>query len=117
MSDFAQVPATGELATDNGDLAFDADRDAVAADLRQRCSLIFGEWFLAPDEGVRLFEDLIGKKGVTSSIVRSVYEATILGTPGVVSIARFDVTIDRAARSAAVDFEVSTDLGLIEVTL
>lgn len=114
--DFAQ-DGSGEIRLADGDLVFDSGRDAIAADLRERCSLIYGEWFLAPAEGVRLFEDVIGRKGVTAPIVRAAWEPTILATPGVVSILSFDVTIDRARRTATVQFEVNSDEGLVPVSM
>jgi len=84
----------------------DGAETAQAAGIRLRFSV--GEWFLDRIAGL----DIFGKILNISSGLREkelLLRGTILATPGVRQITRFEIAIDREAHALRVDFDADTE--------
>lgn len=85
--------------------------EAIEQRLRNRLRFFLAEWFLDARLGVPYFRDVL-VKNPDLDLVRSIIRRVILGTPGVASLRKFDVELDRLARRLDVtDFEAILDDG------
>jgi hypothetical protein len=106
-----KLDTDGDLAIEDGDVAWLDGADAVAQHIRCRLRMFKGEWFLNEDEGVPWFDEIF-EKGVEDGRVVAILRKVILGTPGVTSLTSLSLTHDRAERELSVVFEAVTDLGV-----
>jgi hypothetical protein len=107
----------------SGDLAInEASRSFVMIEgvhqVRQRLSsrlkFFLGEWFLDLRQGVPYLRDVF-RKNPSAPVIRSLLRRVIIGTPGVISLHRFDLTIDPKTRRAGFNFEAIANGGRIVV--
>jgi hypothetical protein len=106
-----------------GDLALNEDGDLVILEdiayLRQKLAVRFkfflGEWFLDLRQGIPYYRDIF-VKNPNLDVIRSLFRRVILGTPGVLSLPRFELQYDEAARRAHFDFQAVCRGGMIEVS-
>lgn len=103
----------GDLALENGDLVLLENADAAQQLLRQRLRMFFGEWFLDTGKGVPYFQEIL-KKQPNAIAVDSILKTTILETPGVIQLLRFNFDYDAATRSLSLDFAAQLSSGVIE---
>lgn len=103
----------GDLAIENGDLVVLSDADAAQQFLRQRLRMFFGEWFLDTGKGVPYFQEIL-KKQPNAVAVDSILKTTILETPGVIELLRFNFDYDAPTRSLTLDFAALLSSGVIE---
>ena len=107
MSDIRLDPITNadiDLSTEALELV--DGTDAIAQHLLIRLRFVKGEYFLDTRLGVPYFEDIF-IKNPNLVVVRALFRETILETPGVLSIERFDMDFDTANRKLRVDFTCS----------
>lgn len=109
---------TGDLAFENGDLAFAKGADGVAQLIREALLLVRGEWFLDLDAGMPWFE----RDGVSTDVAllgqqfnqakaESTFRTTIAAIPGVGAINAISATFDDATRLMTVTWNVTTTFG------
>ncbi len=115
--DWKSDPLTGELViTDDIVMVEDAvgDPASIRQDVEERLAYARGEWFIDPEDDSALpyFERILVHNPNLAAI-RSLYEKTILATPGVKAIVTLGLQLDRQTRRLAVNFTVSTDLGAV----
>lgn len=104
-------PATNDLALDDsGDLIWIEGAEAIAQHVRIRLRFVRGEWFLNQDEGFPFFETVLVHHPSTPAITEA-YRRAIAETPGIASVEKCVVTIDRQARTVTVDAEATTTDG------
>jgi len=72
-----------------------------------------GEWFLDTDVGVPWFRDILIKKP-SFVVVQEVLKDTILDTPGVLEITKFQFDFNSTTREAELEFSCQTDEGTID---
>lgn len=98
-----------------GDLTLDAEvvdgADAILQDVRLRCRLFLGEWFLNTEVGVPYLQQILGTKKPNLDLVRQALRDAVEETPGVDRVLSIQVTLDKAGRTATVRFTASTDEG------
>lgn len=106
----AENPIEGDLRLTNGQLTLVEDLEAIGQHLRVRLRWIRGEWFLDQRTGVPYFDEVF-VKGTARSRIESRLRATILGTPGIVSLVSLALTVDTATRAASLAFTARTSTG------
>lgn len=104
-----ELDDSGQLVWTGGDINDPTDyATMVSQRLRCRWLMWTGEWYLDQRKGTP-WEQTIFRKGVTAERLRDVFRKVALGTPGVRAVVRVDVTLDRSARTARIDFELTTE--------
>ena len=93
-----------------------ADGDAIVQSLRVRLQFMQGEWFLDESEGLSYFQEILVKNPNVAQIRRLIADR-IVETPGVTTLDSLALDFDRTARTLAVTFKVSTDVGELADTL
>jgi len=95
---------------------FISDLDAVVQIIRTRLLLFKGEWFLALQDGLALFQSILGASGDPASIqlIISLISQRILGTPYVDSISSMETSY--LDRSFSFNATVETQFGTVYVT-
>ena len=86
--------------------------EAVAQNVMTRLQLWRGTWFIDTDEGMPWLQQVLGKRDVAETVIRS----RILGTEGVVSIESFESVFDPDARSLTVQCKINTAYGEADIT-
>lgn len=102
----------GDLLVDGADLVISSGQKAIEQDLASRLRIIRGEFFLDRGRGVPYLSD-VWVKNPNLNVVRSAFRDAILGTPGILEITQFALTLDTATRTAILDFTATTDFGEI----
>lgn len=119
----------GDIVFVNGRSSLATGLDAVVIGAETRIRLVFGEWILNRDVGVKWYENdlvtateaILGQRFDRFKLRTAVREA-ILATPGVADITRLEVTFDGATRTASIVwrarcvFGETTDVQTTEVT-
>lgn len=90
---------------------------AVAQAIKTRIKLLKGEWWENTDEGLPLFQKILGQSGTNENlaIADSLIKERIVDTPDVLSITRFNSNYEN--RSYSFNCSVSTKYGEIEINL
>ena len=101
----------------NGDLVLTSDADPrgthyILQAVVMRLRMQRGEWFLDTQVGVPYREQVFVKTPDRAQIEATI-QATILTTPGVLSITRFGSTFTRASRLLSISFAAQTVAGNI----
>jgi hypothetical protein len=112
----------------NGRSSLAAGLDAAVIGATARMRLVYGEWILNRNVGVRWFENdlvpaaqaILGQR-FNAIRLRSEMRRAILATPAAIEILRLDVTFDVATRAATVVWRArfefgDTDLNVLEVS-
>lgn len=109
---------THDIVIDGYDLALVEGSALVRQRVEQRLEYFFGEWYLATDEGVPYFEEIL-VKAPDRARVESLLKATIIDTEGVDALLSFDLDYDAAQRRMSLTFEVRVgeDIATIDATL
>lgn len=102
---------TGDLAIGAQDLYLVEKIDYIEQKLIIRLRFFFSEWFLDNTLGVKYVESIF-VKNPDLDLVESLLKATILETPGVVSLVSFSLDLS-TTRELTVTFKANTDYGII----
>lgn len=113
MAVIQEIPE-GDLALENGNFVFIDGSKLVRQTILARFRFFLGEWFLDVREGVPYYRDVL-VKSPDRSIVRSIFEQVLAGTPGVLAVLSFDLVFDAEARTIRFAFEVQSTDGVITV--
>jgi hypothetical protein len=84
--------------------------DAVDQQLRIRLKFFLEEWFLDQRVGIPYYRDIL-IKNPSLDLIRSVFKAAILETPGVASVGTLELSIDAASRTLNLTFQATLDSG------
>jgi len=108
---------------DNYDTVFGSGRanyvegqDAMLQIIKSRLSLMKGEWWENTDEGIPLWQRILGTSGVNKSVVDSIIQQRILDTEYVKSIDSLISSIDPNTRQYSFTATVTTEFGQVQVT-
>jgi hypothetical protein len=113
MSDIRQTN-DGDIAVANNDVVLVTGLEEISQRLTQRLRTFRGEPFLAQDEGVEYFEEVL-KKNPNSTIVESIFKREISNTPGVTEIEKFNIERDNSTRVATLSLRAKTISGTLEM--
>lgn len=114
MAVIRTIPA-GDLDIQNHRLVLLDGVAYIRQKLAARFKFFLGEWFLDQREGVPYYRDVF-VKNPNLDLIRSLFRRLILGTPGVLSLPRFELVYDEANRRASFDFEAVVTGGTVIVT-
>lgn len=103
MADVKLDPLTHDIVVENYDVLLVTGVDLIVQRLRQRLWFFMGEWYLAINEGVPYYQEIL-RKGVTRERVESALKRAIVTTPGVLELVRFNLTYAPGTRQTSVDF-------------
>lgn len=106
----ADNPVEHDLRLTNGQLTLIEGDEAVAQSIKVRLQFFKGEWFLDTRQGIPYFEEVY-IKAPKLNVLRSIFRATLLGTPGVDSVDSLALSVDVATRKLTVSFVVVLDTG------
>ena len=95
------------------DIALIEQANLVRQRIKQRLWFFLGEWYLAIDEGVPYFQEIL-KKAPDRARVESIFKNTIALTPGVLELTAFEMEYEADIRRLNVTFSAQTDEGIIE---
>lgn len=103
-------PTTGDIYTDDGDLAFNSGVAAIASDLKSRWSTFKGEWFLDLDMGVDYW-DVVFVHQSDLGAIEAEFRREAMACPGVTAV-EFTLT-PAAGRELNIAAQVTVDTGAI----
>jgi hypothetical protein len=112
VSDLALHAATGDLALVAGAASLVTGPRAAMQHWRARISLFLGEWFLDTSLGLD-FQNRVFIKAPRLRLLRSMFVAETLKTPGIVSCDSMQLTLNAKTRALEVLAEVTFSDGSI----
>mgnify|MGYP000170257016 CR=1 FL=1 len=115
MSDIRLSPG-GDIDLTNGSLNLVDGVDAVTQLLNQRLKFFYGEWFLNLDSGIPYFEKVF-QKNPNPSVLDSLFKRVILGTPGILRLLEFQMTLDTTKRTLAVKGKAVSTTGNVNFNI
>jgi hypothetical protein len=109
-------PVTWEPQFGNGQENFISDLEAVTQIIATRLKLFQGEWFLNLEDGLPLFQSILGSSGSQRNItvITNLIAARILGTPYVTAIVSITATYQN--RKFVFSATVATQFGVVTVS-
>jgi len=110
------LDANGDPLQGNGQNNFLSDVYAVAQIILTRLKLFQGEWWLNLNDGLPLFQSILGSSGSSRNIeiITNLISSRISQTPYVTGIVSFEVTFTN--RQLLYSGTISTQFGLISVS-
>jgi hypothetical protein len=108
-------PVTWEPQQGNGQNNFLEDLQAVTQIIATRLKLFQGEWFLNMEDGLPMFQQILGSSGSVRNlqVIINLISARILGTPFVTSIT--NITAEFQDRKFTYKAVVATEFGTVIV--
>ena len=110
--DLAMDMATGDLVLRDGDVLLIDNAERVAQQILITLRFWLGEWFLDTKDGIPYLEYVLVKSPNLLHI-RQIFTEAMEKVDGVKRIEEMNLVFDVKNRSLHVDYEVSTDYGLI----
>lgn len=114
MIDLALNDSDDLYLDESGDLATVESKAAIAQALQVGYRTFKGFLFWNVDAGLP-YREIIFEKGTSRKLIRALFIADTLSTPGVEEVTNLEVTIDKSTRRATVTGEVVTTEGLLEL--
>lgn len=108
-------PITWEPQYGNGQNNFISDLDAVTQIIATRLRLFEGEWFLNLQDGLPLFQSILGSSGSQRNleVITNIISQRILGTVYVLSI--ISLTASYIGRKFTFSASVNTQFGTVSI--
>lgn len=108
-------PTYRDLLVVNNDLCLTSDANPagtnpILQDILTRLRFGLGEWFLDNSQGIPYLQQVLVKNPDISKIT-AIFQNTIMGTPGVIQLTSFSMTVNTAKRFATVQFACVTTSG------
>ena len=108
------------MGINSNDIVLDADNSLFMIDNAERVAqqivitlrFWYGEWFLDTSDGTPYLEYIL-VKNPNMSHIRQILTERIQSVEGVISVDEMNLEFDRQARSLIVDYEASTNYGLL----
>ena len=110
--DLAMNMATGDLVLRDGDVLLIDNAERVAQQILITLRFWLGEWFLDTKDGIPYLEYVLVKSPNLLHI-RQIFTEAMEKVDGVKRVEEMNLVFDVKNRSLHVDYEVSTDYGLI----
>ena len=110
--DLAMNMATGDLVLRDGDVLLIDNAERVAQQILITLRFWLGEWFLDTKDGIPYLEYVLVKSPNLLHI-RQIFTEAMEKVDGVKRVEEMNLAFDVKNRSLRVDYEVSTDYGLI----
>lgn len=97
----------------SGNLQYVDGAERVRQQIEFRLSLWRGEWFLDGDFGTPYLQNILGKQLTINGALAAI-RSEVMSVEGVTAITNFEYTFDRPNRKLSVQFQASTDYGLVQ---
>lgn len=110
--DLAMDMATGDLVLHDGDVLIIDNAERVAQQILITLRFWLGEWFLDTKDGIPYLEYVLVKSPNLLHI-RQIFTEAMEKVDGVKRVEEMNLAFDVKNRSLRVDYEASTDYGLI----
>lgn len=110
--DLAMDMATGDLVLHDGDVLLIDNAERVAQQILITLRFWLGEWFLDTKDGIPYLEYVLVKSPNLLHI-RQIFTEAMEKVDGVKRVEEMNLVFDVKNRSLRVDYEASTDYGLI----
>lgn len=110
--DLAMNMATGDLVLRDGDVLLIDNAERVAQQILITLRFWLGEWFLDTKDGIPYLEYVLVKSPNLLHI-RQIFTEAMEKVDGVKRVEKMNLVFDVKNRSLHVEYEVSTDYGLI----
>lgn len=110
--DLAMDMATGDLVLRDGDILLIDNAERVAQQILITLRFWLGEWFLDTKDGIPYLEYVLVKSPNLLHI-RQIFTEAMEKVDGVKRVEEMNLVFDTKNRSLHVDYEVSTDYGLL----
>lgn len=107
-----QLARNGDIEIVNNSFVLVEGLDAKRQHVSIRFQFFSGEWFLDTSLGVPYFEEIL-IKAPTFAVVSQILKTTVLDTPGILSLTKFDFSSDNARRIASLSFKALCEEGEI----
>lgn len=104
--------STGDARVQGGDIVMISGNTATAQRIEQKLRLWRGEWFLDRTVGFPWLRDILGQKP-RPEVIRSLIYSTVVGDPGIRSIASLSVDIG-SDRRLSIEFSAVLSSGETE---
>jgi hypothetical protein len=105
-----KLDSNDDLDTEDGDIAWVTGADAVAQHCTIRLRTVLGEYWLNQNIGIDYFGKVL-VKNPNMVVVQSIFRRTILGTPGVIALLSFSMSLNRTTRTLSVEFRANSTEG------
>lgn len=116
MIDEALDPTTHDLVYTGYDGATVSERAQLAQHVKIRLLWIRGEWFLNTELGLPYFKEILVKNPDLSAI-DIMLKATILETPGILSLISYSSEIIKTIRKLNVSFVAESEFGTFSLEI
>lgn len=110
--DLAMNMATGDLVLRDGDVLLIDNAERVAQQILITLRFWLGEWFLDTKDGIPYLEYVL-VKSTNLLHIRQIFTEAMEKVDGVKRVEEMNLAFDVKNRSLRVDYEASTDYGLI----
>jgi len=87
--------------------------DGIKQHLRQRLSLFRGEYLYDKTKGIP-YHDEFFKKRFNPIVIDTILKSTIIDTPGVLELAKFDLNFNNSLRELSLTFKAICSDGIID---
>lgn len=104
------VAGDWEVAT--GDLRITVGSEAIIQSARIHLQFFQGEWFLDLLAGVPYWQQVLGKIRDPNTLA-PIFQKALLEPSGVTQVQSLRLALDRSARTLALTFELTSDVGLL----
>ena len=111
--DLAMDMATGDLVLRDGDVLIIDNAERVAQQILITLRFWLGEWFLDTKDGIPYLEYVLVKSPNLLHI-RQIFTEAMEKVDGVKRVEKINIVFEVKNRSLEVDYEVTTDYGLIK---
>lgn len=110
---YRRLDANGDYTFGGGLADIAHDKEACAQAVKTRLLLLFGEWWERLEEGLPLWQKIIGSRDIKGA--EGHIRDRILGTPHVNHIVYFESFFDNDSRNYVFSAILDTDYGVIEL--
>lgn len=104
---------TGEIKLDKNNWVLVTGREEITQIIKQNLQTVLGEVFTDSTLGVPWYDEIF-EKATTQKNIDAILIDEITQTPGFISMARYESTLDQITRALTVDFEAYTVDGIID---
>jgi hypothetical protein len=111
-----RLDENGDVVYGNGINDYLTDIDAVQQIIRTSLLLWQGEWWESIEEGLPMFQQILGKNGANKILVDRLIQEKITEVPYVKNVSSFVSVFDPNDRSYQCEAIVNTDFGTVVVS-
>jgi hypothetical protein len=111
---YRRIDANGDICAGSGQADFVSDHGAIGQAILTRLRLLQGEWWENTQDGLPLWQKILGVYGATREQIDRLYIERILGTQGVTGIQ--DMSSSLSNRQYSFSCTALTPFGTVTIT-